>query len=166
MLLDPLLKEVFRRRPLNEGSDGYSFPSGSAMVSLAVLIALVLTFPAARRTGIALAGTALVAAQGAILVSARWHYASDVVAGWSFSVAWVLLVRAIMFAGTGTDPTAAAGTVGWGPRERGLAEVHQTRHHPVEDSVDDSARAAPRAVPRTREPLTDKVEVDERRLGA
>jgi membrane-associated phospholipid phosphatase len=117
-LLDPLLKSIFRREPLNEGSRGYSFPSGSAMMSLAVLIALILTFPAARRW-IVLAGTALVIAQGAILVSARWHYPSDVVAGWSAAVVWVGVIWAITSTGPRRNQAVAPGVVAQVPPEPG-----------------------------------------------
>lgn len=90
LVLDPVLKEVFRRPPLGDPEGGYSFPSGNAMASTAAVTALLLLFPPVRRRAllVLLAGLA-VAANGLALVFLLWHYPSDVVAGWCVAIAWV-----------------------------------------------------------------------------
>lgn len=92
VMLDPLLKEAIARPAINPSSGGYSFPSGSAMVLLAASIALVATVPMARSPLVLLAVSAIVISQGAMLVSIRWHYPSDVLAGWAIAAAWVAFV--------------------------------------------------------------------------
>ncbi len=92
IVLDPTLKALVARPALNPTSSGYSFPSGSAMVLLAATIAVVASLPGAWRVLAAGCGVALVLYQGAILVSIRWHYPSDVVAGWCVTVAWLSAV--------------------------------------------------------------------------
>ena len=49
LALDPLLKNLIQRPAIDAEPGDYSFPSGSAMISLAVVIALVLTVPASSR---------------------------------------------------------------------------------------------------------------------
>jgi membrane-associated phospholipid phosphatase len=87
LALDPLLKNSFRR-PSVGGGNGYSFPSGSAMLSVAVAAAIVLL---ARRGKLllALAGAIIVIVYGISIVRAEWHYPTDVLAGWALSFAWV-----------------------------------------------------------------------------
>lgn len=92
LVLDPALKALVARPELNPMSNGYSFPSGSAMLLLAATIVLIVSLPAARRPCAAVGGAALVLYQGAMLVSIRWHYPSDVVAGWCVTVAWLAAV--------------------------------------------------------------------------
>ena len=88
LALDYPLKEVFQRPTLGDQGEGYSFPSGNAMVSAAVLAAAVLTVPRWRRRVVAL-GMPLLIGYGAALVYAWWHYPSDVVGGWCVAFAWV-----------------------------------------------------------------------------
>ena len=78
-----------------------SFPSGHAMMSAVILIALVLLVrdlgarPALFRT--ALSGASiLVVLVGASRVALGVHWPSDVAAGWVLGTAWVLSVRALM----------------------------------------------------------------------
>ena len=85
--LDRALKPVFER-PSIDGSGEYSFPSGNAMASMAILIggaALVAGIP--RRVYVL--GGALVAAYGAALVYISWHYPFDVIGGWLLAIAWI-----------------------------------------------------------------------------
>ena len=91
--LDPLLKAAFRRPPVTPDGTGYTFPSGTAMVSLALAAALVLLIrrPALRWVAVAAGGTAALAL-GVSVVYARWHYPSDVVGGWCVALGWVSLL--------------------------------------------------------------------------
>ncbi len=103
--LDTGLKElVGRARPdFAEGGARYeslSFPSGhSAGVACLVTTALVLAWPRlvgpARRRWL-LAGLGLVLLVGLTRVWLGVHFASDVVAGWSFGTAWTLLVALVL----------------------------------------------------------------------
>ncbi|HET8651956.1 MAG TPA: phosphatase PAP2 family protein [Gaiellaceae bacterium] len=91
LLLDPLLKEVFRRPSVS--GEGYSFPSGTAMLSMAALAAgLVLVRPGWLRAIVLATGGLLVIAVGLSLVYVQWHYPSDVLAGWCAAIVWVALV--------------------------------------------------------------------------
>jgi undecaprenyl-diphosphatase len=86
LVFDPLLKHAFKRP--EPGGTGYSFPSGSAMLSMATVCAIVLL--ADRwRPAVALAGILGVAGYGVSIVYLEWHYPTDVLAGWSLSAAWV-----------------------------------------------------------------------------
>jgi membrane-associated phospholipid phosphatase len=99
LLLDPALKALFERPALNPNSSGYSFPSGTAMISVAVLIGLLATVPAGRRRLVALLGALFLVAQGVVLVASAWHYPSDVLAGWCAATVWAALVWLVAFAG-------------------------------------------------------------------
>lgn len=103
--LDTGVKELVGRvRPdFAEGGARYeslSFPSGhSAGIACLVTTALVLAWPrltAAVRRWWLVAGVALVVLVGLTRLWLGVHYASDVVAGWSFGLAWTLLV-ALLF---------------------------------------------------------------------
>lgn len=88
LALDPLLKAAFERPALNGRSGDYSFPSGSAMLAMALVVALWLLNR--RRLVVALLGVVLVVLHGAALVATRWHYPSDVLGGWLLALAWVI----------------------------------------------------------------------------
>jgi undecaprenyl-diphosphatase len=92
LALDVALKEVFRRPALVNEESGYSFPSGNAMASAAVIAAAVLLLPTGRRWLVGLIGAAAAGLYGALLVLLYWHYPSDVVAGWCVALAWVTAV--------------------------------------------------------------------------
>ena len=97
VLLEPLLKNTFERQPPGD-SDGFSFPSGSAMASMTIVAALSFLAWATRlRWLVVLGGTVVVLAFGAAIVDLGWHYPSDVLAGWCIALAWVsgvwLIVR-------------------------------------------------------------------------
>lgn len=84
---------------------GYSFPSGHAMESTALAVAVAGLATGTRWRGLAVAGGALFAlGVGVSRVYLGVHYPSDVLAGWCAGLAWasgVLLVRS-MRGGTGT----------------------------------------------------------------
>jgi membrane-associated phospholipid phosphatase len=93
IVFERALKSAFEREPINHG-ESYSFPSGSAMVSLAVVAACVCVAGRGHRAWAFAGGTALVFVYGLSIVSLGWHYPSDVVAGWCFALA---LVSALWF---------------------------------------------------------------------
>lgn len=72
---------------------GDSFPSGHAMSSAALVLALVLTLPPGRlRTALAVVGPLYVLAVGFSRVYLGVHYPSDVLGGWSLALAWAVAV--------------------------------------------------------------------------
>lgn len=72
----------------------YGFPSGHAMGSLAVVAALAILLLAKRwRWPILALGTVFVVGVGLSRVYLGVHYPSDILAGWSASLAWVTGVR-------------------------------------------------------------------------
>lgn len=87
VVLERLLKHAFERAAINEG-ESYSFPSGSAMVSLGVVAAVVL-LAGYRRAWASAGGATLVFAYGLAIVSLGWHYPSDVAAGWCLALSLV-----------------------------------------------------------------------------
>ena len=88
LALDLPLKHAFQR-PVLAGPGDYAFPSGNAMVSVALLLAFVLGASPRWRKKALVVGVPLVLAYGVALVYAWWHYPTDVIGGWSFAVAWV-----------------------------------------------------------------------------
>lgn len=90
LALDPLLKTAFQRQPISAGDRGYSFPSGSAMLSVALAGTLVfLSGTVVRRVVVSVLAAVFIVAYGVAIVDLRWHYPSDVLAGWCVSLAWV-----------------------------------------------------------------------------
>jgi membrane-associated phospholipid phosphatase len=89
LALDLPLKYAFRRPALGGTEGSYSFPSGNAMVSGALLLALVLSSSPRWRKWALVVGVPVIIAYGVALVYAWWHYPSDVVAGWCLAGAWV-----------------------------------------------------------------------------
>ncbi len=99
--LNLLAKILFQRaRPalwpsLSPETD-YSFPSGHAMGSVAVVVSLViLLWPTRWRWMALMLGALFVAAVGLSRVYLGVHYPSDILAGWSASLAWVTGVRLV-----------------------------------------------------------------------
>jgi membrane-associated phospholipid phosphatase len=88
LALDAPLKQLFARPALGGHPGVSSFPSGNAMLSAAVLTAIVLTTSSHRRP-VLLVGVPLVIAYGVALVYSWWHYPSDVIGGWCVGIAWV-----------------------------------------------------------------------------
>jgi membrane-associated phospholipid phosphatase len=92
VLVEPLLKHAFER-PSPEDAAGFSFPSGSAMTSMAAVAAVaVLAWPTRARWLVVAGGAAFVFAYGVAIVDQRWHYPSDVLAGWCLALVWVSLL--------------------------------------------------------------------------
>lgn len=108
LILDSVLKELFRREPLGNPEGDYSFPSGNAMGSAALAAGLVLVSHGRRRWLTVLIAVPLVLVYGAGIVYAGWHYPTDVLAGWFIGFAWVaglwlLLGRPQLDLGLGED---------------------------------------------------------------
>jgi membrane-associated phospholipid phosphatase len=105
-VLDVGLKAAFRRPPISDASDGYSFPSGNAMASIALVLAVGTLVPGSNvRHSLAVVGAVVVILYGAALVYLSWHYPSDVVAGWSLSLAWVSFLGFVIRPGQVLTPT-------------------------------------------------------------
>jgi undecaprenyl-diphosphatase len=103
-IFEPLFKGAFERQPPGD-AEGFSFPSGSAMASMTIVATVVvLVWPTRARWLVVLAGAAFVFAFGAAIVILRWHYPSDVIAGWCVALVWVsalsLLGRSTPIGGT------------------------------------------------------------------
>jgi undecaprenyl-diphosphatase len=108
LLLAPVLKELFERPPVSEHGDGYSFPSGHAMRSMAAAAAVVLlAWPTRRRRPVAIVAAVFVAVLGLALVYNGWHWPSDVLAGWCLALAWVALLWQVL-APAGREASAPA----------------------------------------------------------
>jgi membrane-associated phospholipid phosphatase len=87
---EPVLKEIFSRPPPGTGGSGWSFPSGTAMVTLGVAYWLVLLARPRRIATPAVAVAAgFVVAFGLAMVYLRWHYPTDILGGWALAFAWV-----------------------------------------------------------------------------
>jgi membrane-associated phospholipid phosphatase len=111
-IFEPLFKRAFERQPPGD-AEGFSFPSGSAMASMTIVAAVaVLAWPTRARWFVLLGGAAFVFAFGAAIVILRWHYPSDVIAGWCVALVWVsalsLLGRSRRIGGT--SPQGQQGT--------------------------------------------------------
>jgi membrane-associated phospholipid phosphatase len=111
LALDLPLKQVFHRPPIDDPGGGYSFPSGNAMASAAIVAAIVLTFPHRWRRPALVVGVPLVAVYGVLLVVQSWHYPSDVVAGWCFALAWTTALWLGLRRATKTSTTRTRGAV-------------------------------------------------------
>ena len=86
----------------------YSFPSGHAMGSMALVAALVvLLWPTRWRWLTLLVGSFFVLMVGLSRVYLGVHYPSDIVAGWTASLAWVVGVSVVLY-GRLTKPTPRA----------------------------------------------------------
>lgn len=99
-----LLKDVFdRRRPSYEGAlevGGLSFPSGhssgaAALAALLVLLAWPILVGVWRRIWVVLAVVGM-AVVGFTRIALGAHFLSDVVAGLSFGLAWVLVLAVLL----------------------------------------------------------------------
>jgi membrane-associated phospholipid phosphatase len=102
--VNELLKSIFDRpRPSYDGNieaNGYSYPSGHASGTAAMVTVLVLVFwPVVSRAWrwvfVALAIAAAVVV-GYTRVALGVHFTSDVVGGWCLGIAWVLLLAVVL----------------------------------------------------------------------
>ncbi len=90
----------------------FSFPSGHAMGSTALVTALlVLLWPTRWRCPTLAVGTAFVVLVGLSRVYLGVHYPSDIIAGWAASVAWVVGVSTVLYgriakASVNAEPTS------------------------------------------------------------
>ncbi len=86
----------------------YSFPSGHAMGSMALVAALVvLLWPTRWRWGTLVVGSFFVVMVGLSRVYLGVHYPSDILAGWTASLAWVTGVSLVLY-GRLAKPTPQA----------------------------------------------------------
>lgn len=75
----------------------YSFPSGHAMLSAALVVSLVFILWDTRwRWPMTLVGTIFVLSVGFSRLYLGVHYPSDIIAGWSVSCVWVFIVFTIL----------------------------------------------------------------------
>jgi membrane-associated phospholipid phosphatase len=101
-LLNLILKSIFQRdrpqlweRIVTENS--FSFPSGHAMASSALALSIVLICWRTRYRWWAVAGAGIyMVVIGFTRLYLGVHYPSDIVAGWSASAVWVLLVGQVI----------------------------------------------------------------------
>jgi membrane-associated phospholipid phosphatase len=100
-VLSSAFKALFREarpeltEPLGPAS-GFAYPSGHAMSTMAILAAAVtLARWRGPRLAILVVGGLLVAGVGASRIVLVAHYPSDVLAGWSASIAWVAGLYAV-----------------------------------------------------------------------
>jgi membrane-associated phospholipid phosphatase len=101
--LNLILKEWFYRPrpdlwPHLVTEFGYSFPSGHAMMSSALVFAVVwLVWHSSRRWLAVGLGALYMVGVGFSRLYLGVHYPTDVVAGWCFSLLWVLIVAAALY---------------------------------------------------------------------
>lgn len=102
MAANVILKALFHRdRPSlwhqSIVETGFSFPSGHAMASAALVTCLVIIlWPTKWRWLIVIVGGIAVLLIGMSRLYLGVHYPSDILAGWCVSVAWVLLARYLL----------------------------------------------------------------------
>lgn len=102
--VNPLLKELVARSrpdlwPLPSASE-YSFPAGHAANTAALVGALVMILRS-RRVLVAILGAAVLVVVGFSQLVLGRHYPSDVVAGWLWALAWIVVVRNVPKGGPG-----------------------------------------------------------------
>jgi membrane-associated phospholipid phosphatase len=102
--VNPLLKELVGRSrpdlwPLPADVSEYSFPSGHAANTAALVGALVLILHGRLRA--VLLGAAVLLVVGWSQLALGRHYPSDVMAGWLWALAWVGLLRNVTKGGPG-----------------------------------------------------------------
>jgi membrane-associated phospholipid phosphatase len=102
--VNPLLKQLVGRSrpdlwPLPPDVSEYSFPSGHAANTAALIGALVLILH--RRLPAVLLGAAVLLAVGWAQLALGRHYPTDVLAGWLWALVWVGLLRYMTKGGPG-----------------------------------------------------------------
>jgi membrane-associated phospholipid phosphatase len=96
--LAPGLSNAFDRRqpPSVELLRDWTFPSGHATGSMEIAaVAVLVAWPTRWRTPLLLAASCFVAAVGLAAVIGGHHWPSDVVAGWSLTLAWVTALYSV-----------------------------------------------------------------------
>lgn len=96
----------------------YSFPSGHAMASATLGLALILLFwPTRSRWLVAVPVTILVLLIGVSRVYLGVHYPSDILAAWSAAIAWTMAMHQLVDRKAPPPPVVVSGTdaVGKGP---------------------------------------------------
>ena len=99
VLLARVTKTLVGRPSIEGPAAGDSFPSGTATLMAAIVVAVVLLArPRRARLALAAVGAAFLLVYGGAIVFEEWHYASDVVAGWSLALSsaaalWLALGR-------------------------------------------------------------------------
>jgi membrane-associated phospholipid phosphatase len=92
VVLGPVLKEVFERPPVDPSGEhgGSAFPSGHALRSMAAASVLgLIAWPKRWRWPVVFGAAFLVLLIGVAVVYHEWHWASDVLGGWSLALAWL-----------------------------------------------------------------------------
>jgi membrane-associated phospholipid phosphatase len=92
VVLGPVLKEVFERPPVDPIGEqgGSAFPSGHALRSMAAASALgLIAWPTRWRWPVVFGAAVVVLLIGFAVVYHEWHWASDVLGGWSLALAWL-----------------------------------------------------------------------------
>ena len=86
----PALWETLVKEP------SYSFPSGHAMVSCALILSIIfIVWQTKYRFAALVAGSLLIVLIGLSRLYLGVHYPTDVIAGWSASIVWVIIVVTI-----------------------------------------------------------------------
>jgi undecaprenyl-diphosphatase len=98
LLLEAGLKRAIQRPALFHGAASFSYPSGHAMLAVAIVASTAYALPrTVARIATAIVGGAWAAMVGVASVVHHAHYPSDIVGGWAIGLAWVtalwLLVR-------------------------------------------------------------------------
>jgi membrane-associated phospholipid phosphatase len=95
---NPILKEIVDRprpdiRPLPESVSAWSFPSGHAAGTAALVGAILVVVPGGRlRTVVVIGGSVLLAIVAFSQLVLSVHHPSDIVGGWLWAGAWVAVV--------------------------------------------------------------------------
>ena len=93
----------------------FSFPSGHAMQSMSVAVALILlAWPTRARAAALLGGALFVLLVGTSRVYLGVHFPTDILAGWAASAAWVIGLQLVLRSGREAEPAVG----GPGPTRR------------------------------------------------
>ena len=101
LLGNPVLKDVFERprpdvRDIPVAVSVHSFPSGhTANTAAAVGAVVTVLWPSRRRMIVAGVGLTVVVSVAMSQLVLGAHYPSDIVAGWSWSLAWIALLAVV-----------------------------------------------------------------------
>jgi undecaprenyl-diphosphatase len=91
------LKDAFGRPAPFESHGGVSFPSGHAMASMSISLAILIVLAPTRLLWPAIAAvTTFVVAVGVYVVADGGHWPSDVLGGWLLAAAWVAALALLL----------------------------------------------------------------------